>query len=163
LFLLHVSDSMYPSSGIMYRSLLILWLQLGILRLCVVRTWQLSHRVYIPVLVPVGGVVLFCRVCVWLLSVNFLLNIQCTSRNNKVKMKVMHGINMDKPSCTVQLLFRRVLAHVVAILRQSPLNSWIFRHTRWLLTRHLSKCMLQKCGRRTDAQFPRLHEGVSDD
>jgi hypothetical protein len=27
----------------------------------VVRSWQLSHRVYIPVLVPVGDVVLFCR------------------------------------------------------------------------------------------------------
>jgi hypothetical protein len=42
-------------------SWLILWLQLGTLRLCGFRTWQLSHCVHIPVLVPVGGVVIFIR------------------------------------------------------------------------------------------------------
>jgi hypothetical protein len=73
--------------------------------------------VYIPVLVPVGGVVLFRRRhrCLLKESVETRtivlnsFNNQCTSRYNKVIMKVMHGINMANllyvmgPNCPVKL------------------------------------------------------------
>jgi hypothetical protein len=102
---------MYPSSGSMYRSWLILWLQLGILRLCVVRTWQLFYRVcnscfgtpcwwwcVIPSWVRVWKNLKCFKTECWSkeCSVKISSNIQCTSQINKVKMKVMHGVNMDK-------------------------------------------------------------------
>jgi hypothetical protein len=41
--------------------LVVLCSQLGTLKLCVFRTWQKSHSVYVSVSVPVDGVVLLCR------------------------------------------------------------------------------------------------------
>jgi hypothetical protein len=40
-----------------------------------------------------------------LYSVKISFNIQCTSRVNKMKIKVMHGVNMDKVAffCTKRL------------------------------------------------------------
>jgi hypothetical protein len=43
-------------------------------------------------------------------SNKIIINIQFTSRNNKVKMKMMHGVNMDKmdkPSLKIMLCCMR--------------------------------------------------------